>query len=74
PFGVMDMNGNVYEWCLTDPKFGTNMFNDINERVLRGGAWDDGIQAVHNAARASFYSLIRDKIIGFRVVCIPLSS
>ncbi|MCL4878131.1 MAG: SUMF1/EgtB/PvdO family nonheme iron enzyme [Anaerolineae bacterium] len=42
-FGVVDMAGNVWEWCLTDYN---NKTNDINSyakyRVLRGGSWGSG--------------------------------
>lgn len=41
PFGVVDMAGNEWEWCLTDYNDRTN---DINSnamyRVLRGGSWN----------------------------------
>ncbi|MEO0596308.1 MAG: SUMF1/EgtB/PvdO family nonheme iron enzyme, partial [Chloroflexota bacterium] len=40
PFGVVDMAGNVLEWCLTDYENRTNDVNSIaNRRVLRGGSW-----------------------------------
>lgn len=39
-FGVVDMAGNVWEWCLTDYDSRSNDVNsDAAKRVLRGGSW-----------------------------------
>lgn len=42
PFGVVDMAGNVWEWCLTDYDNETNDINsNATDRVLRGGSWNN---------------------------------
>jgi formylglycine-generating enzyme required for sulfatase activity len=41
PYGVVDMAGNVWEWCLTDYDNRANNINiDATDRVLRGGSLD----------------------------------
>ncbi len=67
PYGVMDMAGNVWEWCLTEYETGNNNWAGEGTRVLRGGSWHDSAWL-----RASF----RDKVIprskyhnwGFRII------
>ncbi|MEP7292777.1 MAG: SUMF1/EgtB/PvdO family nonheme iron enzyme [Chloroflexota bacterium] len=38
-FGVVDMNGNVWEWCLTKFETGENELDGVGSRIVRGGAW-----------------------------------
>jgi len=40
PCGVVDLVGNVWEWCLTEHETGHNGINGTNTRVLRGGSWN----------------------------------
>jgi len=42
PYGVMDMSGNVWEWCFTSYDKGNISLKDavdVRKYVLRGGSW-----------------------------------
>ncbi len=55
PYGVMDMSGNVWEWCLTE--WGTDSINTNTNlpRVVRGGSWWYDYSVVLRAAYRSWY-------------------
>ena len=73
-WGLYDMYGNVYEWCLdgyeaypttavTDPKGG-----DTSLRVCRGGRAGTGARRCRSAYRNTAGEDATDSTIGFRVV------
>ncbi|NWJ49116.1 MAG: SUMF1/EgtB/PvdO family nonheme iron enzyme [Chloroflexi bacterium] len=70
PFGVLDMSGNVWEWCLNKYKEPEEVGVDESgdNRVLRGGSClDDGARA-SCVFRNYDYPYGDDYFIGFRLV------
>lgn len=68
PFGVVDMAGNVWEWCLTTYQIGLQEVDGLHVRVLRGGAWIYHTpEAFHTSARSWEIPNMRGNRIGFRI-------
>ena len=62
PYGLMDMAGNIWEWCLNEyDASGTS-------RVLRGDAWINDARDVRSAPRLYSTPGIRNYDVGFRLV------
>ncbi|HIK14444.1 MAG TPA: formylglycine-generating enzyme family protein [Leptolyngbyaceae cyanobacterium M33_DOE_097] len=78
-FGLLDMHGNVREWCAdvwhpdyTDAPTNGSAWLDAgqpNRRVVRGGSWNGGPRACRSAARAYADPERGMYDLGFRVVC-----
>lgn len=75
-FGLCDMTGNVFQWCLDhyspypmdlqlDP---CHVLANGGNRVVRGGSWHDSPQLRRPAARMRCAPETRSSRIGFRVV------
>jgi formylglycine-generating enzyme required for sulfatase activity len=74
PYGVLDMSGNVEEWCLN--KYGRPENTGLRgggARVVRGGSWCLDRDSARAADRLSRSPGAHDYRIGFRVVCCPPS-
>ncbi len=68
PYGVLELAGNVWEWCLTEwGTDGTGLEGDA-PRVLRGGSWFTYQYDARAAYRSRYYPTDRSGNFGFRVV------
>jgi formylglycine-generating enzyme required for sulfatase activity len=79
-YGLYDMHGNVFEWCL-DQWDGSNNYESLpatdpvctagSYRVLRGGGWNAFAQFCRSAYRGGNLPDYRSSHLGFRVVFYP---
>lgn len=73
PEQVMDLTGNVWEWCLgthSDPQADPALedLTGSGSRLVRGGSWDDNRGDARAAYRDDDHPANRHFNIGFRVV------
>jgi formylglycine-generating enzyme required for sulfatase activity len=73
PFGVMDMTGNLWEWCLTIWGAEETDLSGYVYRVFRGGAWNvsnpDYLRSIDRGEGHSPRGRLND--CGFRIVLQP---
>ena len=78
PWGLHDMHGNVYEWCLDDwhddyngaPTDGSAWYGGNDRKVIRGGAWHTDSHCCRSTHRHRSFKFHCDWN-GFRVVINP---
>jgi hypothetical protein len=71
--GVLDMVGNVWEWCLNSFKFpggpeSVCVDDTSSRRAIRGGSWDNVPEVLRAWLRGGNFAGFRNSNLGFRLV------
>lgn len=78
-FGIYDMHGNAWEWCLdwyqadyyrVSPKRDPRGPEKGTRRVIRGGGWNSLPELCRSSFRDGKEPVAREAYLGFRVVCL----
>jgi formylglycine-generating enzyme required for sulfatase activity len=76
PFGIEDLSGNVFEWCLDcfEPYRGKDIVNrrgptNGTQRIYRGGSWRSKASSLRASARHFNMPNYASSDVGFRLVC-----
>lgn len=73
PFGVMDMTGNVWEWCL-DAETPNGLTQEVTgnaKRAIQGGSFLGGQERAQIALRYCLKPETQYASIGFRIIVLP---
>ncbi len=76
PFGIEDLSGNVWEWCIDYfeayrgiPKVNPRGPKTGSKRVYRGGSWKSRFNSLRATARGSNAPSFLCNDLGFRIAC-----
>ena len=76
PFGIEDLAGNVWEWCLDyfetyrgSPRVNPRGAASGAKRVYRGGSWKSRFNSLRTTVRGSNMPNYSCNDLGFRIVC-----
>jgi len=75
-FGIINMAGNVAEWCLDNYSNYSNSPNNknslessiVSRKIVRGGSWEDNAFDIRVSKRNSYPADTKNNKIGFRIV------
>jgi hypothetical protein len=72
PFGIEDMSGNVWQWCLNSYADPSDVSLEKYDPVRRGGSWDLDPGSCRAANRDLLGGYSSDRYnLGFRICCGP---